>query len=304
MTLRDMHYICTIANERSITKAAAKLFVAQPALSQCVQKVEKELGIVLFIRTPTGVLSTQEGTCFLQFAQKTLLEERGFKKQLSDLSAGEGGGISIGFTGTQATYVLPDILPRFHALYPQIQINLVEATSNEIEEKIVLGEVDLGIIHPPVLSPQLDYFEISRDHMVIVPRSSSRFQSYIYYKEDQPVPYLNIEFLKQEPILVTRPWQRSRMIVDQIFTNAGMVPIIRQVTKSISTLDALAQVDYATAILPEKQLSSATRCRPYFRIDEDYDVIYSFLAATLSGGYLSRPAGKLVAFLRENSHLF
>ncbi len=65
MTLKDMHYISLIAEEKSITKAAARLFVAQPALSQCVQKVERELGIPVFIRTASGVTLTAEGQRFL-----------------------------------------------------------------------------------------------------------------------------------------------------------------------------------------------------------------------------------------------
>lgn len=304
MTLRDIHCVWTIAEEHSITKAAAKLFIAQPALSQCVQKVERELGVPLFIRNSAGVSPTAEGQCFLQFARKVLLEERNFQTQLEDLNRVDAGEINLGITGTQATYVLPNFLPKFKTRYPNIKINLIEAQSDKIEDEMLAGNVEVGILHPPFTKDNLDYFDISEDHMVIVPRSNSRFQQHIYYKEGGHVPYLDIEFLKDEPILVTQPWQRSRKIVDMILTNAGIIPQIHQVARSISTLDALVQVDYATAILPEKQMSDMARRRPHFRIDERYDVPYSFSVATMKGSYQSKATEKLIELLKQIAHTF
>ena len=85
MTTRDMAYIVSIAEEQSITRAAAKMYMAQPALSQCVQKVEKELGVTIFHRQPNGVKLTAEGECFLEFAKKTLTEQKTMEKKLLDL---------------------------------------------------------------------------------------------------------------------------------------------------------------------------------------------------------------------------
>lgn len=75
-----MAYIVSIAEEQSITRAAAKMYMAQPALSQCVQKVEKELGVTIFHRQPNGVKLTAEGECFLEFAKKTLTEQKTMEK--------------------------------------------------------------------------------------------------------------------------------------------------------------------------------------------------------------------------------
>ena len=211
MTLRDMMYMTVIAEEKSITKASAKLYVAQPALSQCVQKVEKELGNAVFVRNSNGVVLTAEGECFIEFAEKTLREQKKFEKKIIDLKNADTGKVHLGFTGTQATYVLPYVLPPFKERYPSIEIVLVEAASDEIEDKLVRDEIEVGILHPPIHG-ELDAFEISRDDLVIVPRSNSRFQPYIYYREDDTEPYLNIDFLRDEPLVLTNPNQRSRMI--------------------------------------------------------------------------------------------
>lgn len=299
MTLRDMMYMTVIAKEKSITKAASRLFVVQPALSQCVQKVEKELGSPIFVRGTSGVTLTAEGRCFLEFADKTLKEQKSFEKQMDDLRQGAVGEILLGFTGTQATFVLPYFLPAFKEKYPEIHIVLVEASSDEIENKLSKGEIDIGIIHPPVMHEELDCFELSRDEMVIIPRRGSRFQSYLYYKDGEKIPYLDLEYLKDEPLVLTRSWQRSRMICEQIFRKAGICPIVKQVSRNISTLDALAQVDYATTLIPSKQISAGLVQKGHYKIDPRYSVPFAFYVATFREAYLSYAALKLLALLKD-----
>ena len=91
MTLRDMEYIAAIAEDKSITRASTRLFVAQPALSQCVQKVEKELGVRIFLRESSGVRLTAEGQCYMEFIQKTLHEQKNLHKKLEDLRRADLG---------------------------------------------------------------------------------------------------------------------------------------------------------------------------------------------------------------------
>lgn len=286
MTLKDLEYFVAIAKEKSITRAAANLFVAQPALSQCIQKLEKELGIALFLRSSSGVLLTSEGRCFLEFAQGVLQERADLNRKIQDVENAENGEIRLGFTGTQATYVLPYILPDFQNKHPSVRITLVEATSDEIEQKLTHKEVDIGILHLPVLRDELDYFEINADNMVVIPREMSNYQDYVYYKDGSENPYINLEFLREEPLVLTQPWQRSRMVTDQILTNAGIQPKIQQISRNLSTLDALAQVNFGTVIMPEKQLSRGLQGRKRFRIEENIAVSYAFVVATLKNAYL------------------
>jgi len=286
MTLKDLEYFLAIARERSITRAAAKLYVAQPALSQCLQKIEKETGVDLVVRSSSGVVLTSEGQCFLEFAERVLQERQQLEKKLRDVENADNGEIRLGLTGTQATYVLPYILPEFQAKHPGVSITLVEANSNEIEEKLLRHEVDIGILHPPITHQELDCFGLSSDNMVIIPRTVSNFQDFVYYKEDEDQPYLSMDLFKDEPIVLTLPEQRSRMICDQIFANAGIVPKIRQICRNIATLNALALVDYASVMVPRKQLSTALRNRGFFKIDESVDVPYTFVVATMKDSYL------------------
>lgn len=287
MTLKDLYYFAETATEGSITRAAARLFIAQPALSQCIHKLEKELGITLFNRTGTGVELTGEGECFLTFARHVLRERAALDRQLQDVKNADAGRIRLGFTGTQATYVLPYVLPDFQEKHPNVEISLIEATSDEIEKKLLEHEVDIGILHLPVLHNGLHYFVLSQDEMVIIPRSNSRFQKYIYYTGEGTRPYLQPEFLRDEPLILTPPSQRSRMVCDQMLANAGIVPQIRQTSRNLSTLDALAQVNYASTIMPCKQISQELKRRGYFFFPKENAVPYSFVVAVAADAYLS-----------------
>ena len=92
---------------------------------------------------------------------------------------------------------------------------------------------------------------------------------------------------------MTPPEQRSRMVCDQILANAGVVPVIKQVSRNLSTLDALAQVDYASTIMPEKRVSPALRMRGYYHLEPEIAVPYTFVVATLKDSYLSIAAQAL-----------
>lgn len=286
MTLRDLEYFIAIARERSITRAASTLYVAQPALSQCVQKLEREVGVDLLVRSSSGVLLTSEGQCFLEFAQTVLQERSSLNKKIQDVEDAENGEVRIGFTGTQATYVLPYILPDFQEKHPGVTITLVEGTSDEIEQKLTHREVDIGILHSPILREELDCFEANTDDMVVIPRETSNYAEFVYHRENDPRDYINIDFFREEPIVMTQPWQRSRMVCDQLFANARIVPKVLQVSRNLSTLDALAQVNYASVILPRKQISQALTARGYFYLDPEIAIPYAFVVATLKGEYI------------------
>lgn len=304
MTFKDLAYFAAVAREGSISRAAEQLFIAQPALSQCLQKMEKELDFPLLVRSSRGVQLTSQGECFLAFAETVLREQRELGKRVRDVENAESGAICLGFTGTQAAYVLPHILPEFQEKHPGVAITLVEAASDEIEEKLLRREVDIGILHLPVLREELEWFEISRDDMVIIPRSRSRFQEYVYYKSDGERPYLRLEFLRDEPLILTLPGQRSRMVCDQLLANAGIVPIVKQASRNLSTLDALAQVDYASTIMPSKQVSPQLRLRGCYAVDGEVAVSYSFVVATLKGAYLPIPVRRLQDEFRGKRYTF
>lgn len=311
MTIKDLEYLAAIEEEKSITAAARRLYVAQPALSQCVQKVEKEYKIQLFVRTAGGVRLTEEGVCFMEKARCILREHEELTKRLSDMKGMESGCVRLGIPRTQSEYVLPYFLPEFKKRCPKIQIEIIEASSEELEKLIAEGMVDVGILHPPIMNRRLDSFELSSDRFVILPRSDSAYRNYVYRKEGEAHPYMNLDFFKEEPLALTPESQRSRMLCDQMLTAAGVQPKLSQISRNLSTLEALARVDYASTILPEKQIKLKEELKQregmdygYYRIDETYHIPYLFVVSVAKVGYLSKAAEAFLVLAKELKDTF
>ncbi|CDZ75182.1 LysR substrate binding domain [Peptoniphilus sp. ING2-D1G] len=302
MNIEDMKYIIEISKEQSITRAALKLYSTQPALSRKIQNIEKELNCSIFLRTEKGVQLTEEGKVFLDFANKTINNYNSMHDDILRINDPEYGNVSIGFTGTQAIFVLPHFLPKFKAENPHFTIKLIEGTSDEIEGKISEGEINIGIIHNPILNLNLDFFELSHDEMVIVPRKESNYLDFLYIKNNKK--YIDLNFFKDEPVVLTETRQRSRLILDKIFDNAKITPKVKQITKNLSTLNTLSLIDYSTVMLPEKQISILSNTKEYYYIDEKYNTPYSFFVATLSDNNLSPSTQKLKAFLKAHQYSF
>ncbi len=304
MNIRDMEYIVAVVDHGSITAAAKSLFITQPSLTQCVQRVERELGGRIFTRGQNGVALTDEGVCFADYARDVLRGKQAYERRLMDVRDLRQGNIVLGFTGAQAPLVIPYVLPVFQERYPGIAVTLYEGPSGQIEKRLLDRKVDIGILHPPVLSAGLEYFELSRDRMVALPRSGSGYEKYVFYKEGESRPYLDLEFFRGEKIALTTSAQRSRMVCDRIFANAGIVPDISMQTSNISTLDTMARIGYASTLLPEKQLSKENARRGFFLIDERFAVPYSFVAAVPKEAYISAAVRRFRDVLRELRHTF
>ena len=136
MTERELLYVKTIAEERSISGAAKKLFMTQPSLSSCVQKIESALGTRLFQRTSTGLVLTFAGERYYQVAQDILKIYNDFEIEVSDINNLKKGRVTIGITVYLATFILPVVLPVFKKLCPNIELAIVEKNSTELEKSL------------------------------------------------------------------------------------------------------------------------------------------------------------------------
>ena len=111
MTEKELNYIKTITEEKSISKAARKLFISQPSLSQYVRRIETELGTELFKRTPAGLIPTYAGEQYYRTALKILALYEDLEREISDINALQTRKIHLGITSHLGTGVLSRVLP-------------------------------------------------------------------------------------------------------------------------------------------------------------------------------------------------
>ncbi|KKO53225.1 LysR family transcriptional regulator [Paenibacillus sp. DMB20] len=147
---------CMVAKNKSISKAAKDLYMTQPAVSQAIMQLEKELDTRLFTRTPKGVSLTNEGSLLFEYANSAMNLIRVGEERISELKNLTTGELRIGVGDTISRYFLPPYLEAFHNRYPNIKFKIVNGTTLEICALIKSGEVDIGICNFPLEDAALE----------------------------------------------------------------------------------------------------------------------------------------------------
>lgn len=150
MDFKELDYLITLADEKNISRAAERLFMAQSSLSHFIRQLESELGTTLFIRTPRGIFPTASGEQFLSHARNMLQEFRTAKNEIYELEHLSKGNIRFGISTYRGVYLLPDILRRFHSQYPGISVSITEKTSRQLEYEILSGGLDMALLSLPL----------------------------------------------------------------------------------------------------------------------------------------------------------
>jgi LysR family transcriptional regulator, hydrogen peroxide-inducible genes activator len=155
MTLTDLRYIVTLARERHFGRAAEKCFVSQPTLSVAVKKLEDELGVILFERSPQEVRVTPIGEQVVAQAERVL----GEAAQIVEIaSAGKNplaGPLRLGVIYTIGPWLLPKLVPLLHERAPEMPLLLEENYTHRLLEKLKAAELDVAILALPVDEPGL-----------------------------------------------------------------------------------------------------------------------------------------------------
>jgi len=148
--LRQLRYFQAVAEERSFSRAAARLHISQPPLSVHVKMLEEELGVQLLERTNRGVSLTQAGEAFYEEVREILrrLDEAKSKAQQAD--RGDIGTLSVGFVSIAGYGILPPAIKRFRERYPKVDVQLHELTTDAQIRELRAGRLDLGIGLGPV----------------------------------------------------------------------------------------------------------------------------------------------------------
>jgi DNA-binding transcriptional LysR family regulator len=169
MDLQRLRYFVTVAEERHITRAAARLGMAQPPLSQQIRILEAELGARLFERLPKGVALTPAGQVLLEDARALLDAADRAGHRVRRVGAGAEGELLGGLTTSAALHPLvPRLLRVFHAAHSAISFDLHESNAAELTEAVLTGRLDVAIIRAPVARPAaLTFLELGNERLLV-----------------------------------------------------------------------------------------------------------------------------------------
>ena len=168
MNLQQLEYALTLEKLGSFTRAAQSLNMTQPALSLQIKNLENEIGISLFDRSRARIEPTEQGLKFLLKAGEIVMAGRQLKEYALTLGSQFGGEIKLGIIPTLSPYLVPLFLDSLHEQYPELSLEIHELLTEEILQKIRLGDLDGGIISTP----------ISRQGITIIPLFYESFYMY------------------------------------------------------------------------------------------------------------------------------
>jgi LysR family cys regulon transcriptional activator len=218
MNLQQLKYLHEVGrNGLKVSEAAAALFTSQPGVSKQIRLLEEELGVVVFARNGkrlTGV--TEPGKVVLE-AVGRILREVGNLRRIGEDYAGEASGtLDIATTHTQARYVLPPVVKRFMAAYPQVRLRLHQGNPDQVAEWVLGGQADLGIATEALegRAPLLTLPCYQWSHLVITPAGHPLLA--------EPRPTL--AGLARYPLITYDPSFTGRTRLDRAFERAGIEP--------------------------------------------------------------------------------
>lgn len=234
MDLRHLRYFVTVAEELNVTRAAARLHIAQPSLSVRLHKLEQEVGAELFERVGRNIKLSQAGKLFLEQARKVLADAERGVALARQAASGEAGQLSIGYNAPAGFKVFPRIVPAFRRRWPNIHLSFHSFVSLQQLDGLRRDELDLGFVWLPIPTDEFEIRELLKEPLVAVLPVDHRLAS---------TTAVRIEDLSEEPMILP-----SRSLhpdtyrqIEQTFANAGAVlNVAYQLENSLSMINFVA----------------------------------------------------------------
>ncbi len=216
MTFRQLEAFLAVVRERSFSRAAGRIHLSQPTLSEHIRELERELGKRLFGRRGRAVTLTEAGRVFQPHAARVATAADDARQAMAHLDGLRHGSLVVGAGTTPGIYVLPRVVAAFQRRYPGIELRLHVANSGVIEQRVRDGEVDLGVVGGHVLGPgeRCVAAGLVDELVLIVPRGHRWARRGRVGRGD----------LARERLLVREAGSATRQVMERALQQAGVTP--------------------------------------------------------------------------------
>ncbi len=240
---RHLRYFVAVAEELHFGRAAERLHMAQPPLSQQIRQLEELLGFQLFHRTKRSVRLTEAGQVFLERSRQLLQELEHTVEAGRQASRGEVGKLAIGFVSSATYNVLPPILRKFRDRLPHVNLTLRELTTDQQLKWLAENRLDVGFVRPPIDDPKLSTQVVLQEPLVVA------------LPEHHPLAQqdsIRLRSLQGEPFILF-PRRLAPGLYDAIISlcqSASFSPKVVQEAIQMQTIIGLVAAEMGIAIVP------------------------------------------------------
>ncbi|NOJ39274.1 LysR family transcriptional regulator [Bradyrhizobium australiense] len=242
--LSQLRCFVAVAEELHFGRAALRLNMTQPPLSRQIQILERVLDVRLLERSNRAVRLTPAGQRFLVDARHLLKLAESAAVLARRMASGKAGSINIGFTATSAYSYVPALVAACRRELPDVEISLKEMVSSEQLKRLDSGEIDIGLLRPPIPRGNLDAFRVTAEPLVTA------------LPGDHPLAKaaeLRLEDLAREPFIMYEPYEARYFhdLLVELFSRAGLVPNYAQHLAQIHSILAMVHSGVGVALVPE-----------------------------------------------------
>ncbi|MUG47655.1 LysR family transcriptional regulator [Paenibacillus woosongensis] len=202
MELRQLEYFMAVCHELHFTRAAEKLGIAQPSLSQQIRLLEHEIGTPLFDRIGKKTVITEAGKTLLHHSYNVFHELSQARAAISEIQGLKRGTLKIGALLTVVNYLLPPTVIGFHRSYPNVELSVLGLRTGDIYNGLLENELDLGIVYLPMEHDDLETIPLFKENLALAvpvdhPIAQRSFVTLDILKETPSVLLPNSYFLRQ-----------------------------------------------------------------------------------------------------------
>lgn len=265
MDFRQLETFVEVAKLKSFSKAAEKLFITQPTVTNHIQNLEKELGTLLINRFGKKITLTDAGNLLYKYAINILNSCEMAKFDLASYQGKIQGHLHVYSSSVPRKYLLPTIIKDFLNAYPDVTFTLSDKDSKKVVRGILDGETDFGILGARYSSNNIKYIDLMEDRLVLVTPNSFKYPG-------ENFSYINKDVLFNENILFREEGSGTRDLVENIFEKAK-VPMsklnIAAYIEDTETIKELVSLGVGVSFLSEKAVKSDLTLEKYkaFYID-------------------------------------
>lgn len=299
MTIQDVSNILAVIEEKSINKAAARLYISQPALSKCIKKVEQEYSIVLFERSRgSGLTLTEEGRCFTEMARGIMQHHMLFESQLQQMRSDQSKVIVFACPMQRAFSISGPLMKWIYDRYPDYSMDLRTMPSGDMASAVRAGAVDVAHLARSDMPEDLFTQEVYRTEAYVYLRPGCGAGAKAVEVPGRIYPVLSMKELIGETMVSNLPGTGTRQMLDEVLRRAGVLLPVRD-EANYSLRMAMVDANHASCLISSSALQEdpgidthrlyclppeenvITRgmliCREKFRNDKRFRILYEAL---------------------------
>lgn len=258
MNLRQAGYVLEILEEGSISAAAKKLFISQPALSQTLRLAEKQLGAPIFKRTASPIALTYAGERYVHAARQMLLIEENLRGEMDEFNREERGRLCFGISRQRGIDIIPAVLTTFRARFPLVALTLEEHGSQVLEDLTDRGVVDLALASTVPRRETLEYKPVEEEQLALLCDS----RTVLAQSLAPGAPVASIVDAAGEAFVLLKTGHGVRTIQDQLFAAHNISPHVLLETDSFDTAMQVAVRCGGVMLCPHIYLHNAAAALP------------------------------------------